>query len=461
MGEGSLTWEDCWPVVEAEARRWRRAGEEIGLDPDDLTQEASIAAVQCVGHWRPDGGGRVTYVRTAIRNRFADVRKQALRQRRVPHDAAGRPRPEWVGSYDALSADNELQSLAVFDKGRIESRQALQVLRDRLPRRDWEFLVQSLVQGAHLARGLAPAQRQQLQGRLREIQGRARRILSGILTTHEEQPMNVAIPKPAREELPECHAAGPQPQGYDREDPVCWNCRDKFTCLPTALDKSLVVGSLEDDSEIYAVHAEEMSFRTAIERMKARLRVTQAGGEVPTDLDVRTPIAETGVRPVPMPEPEPVAEEPPEAPEPPPEPVAKEPAPTPPPPKKRPPAPAPGLVNAEGLPTLKNGKPLPPIRQLSAKQMKAALARIKVGQGFPLDVGMQLVRKTKDGDNIIVQLVPTGFRLDGVVYSSISTAIMYRLRKVTSGNAYFNIATHQCTEIWSEKGEVLAGYSTS
>jgi hypothetical protein len=279
--------------------------------------------------------------------------------------------------------------------------------------------------------------------------------------------MNAAIPQPNIEELPECHAKGQQPQGYDREDPVCWNCRDKFTCLPAALDKHLIVGTLRDDTEIHAVHAEEMSFRTAIERMKARLRVTEAGGEVPTDLDVRTPIAETGVRPAPapapepVPEPEPVVEEPPEAPEPPPEPAAKEPAPTPPPPKKRPPAPVPGLVNAEGLPTLKNGKPLPPIRQLSVKQMKAALARIKVGQGFALDVGMQLVRKTKDGDNIIVQLVPTGFRLDGVVYSSLSTAIMYRLRKVTSGNAYFSIATHQCTEIWSKKGEVLAGYSTS
>jgi hypothetical protein len=71
---------------------------------------------------------------------------------------------------------------------------------------------------------------------------------------------------------------------------------------------------------------------------------------------------------------------------------------------------------------------------------------------------MQLVRKTKDGDNIIVRLVPTGFELDGVIYSSLSTAVMYRLRKVTSGNAYFNLATNQCTEIWSEDGGVLAGY---
>ena len=123
MGEGSLTWEECWPVVEAEARRWSQAGAAIGLDRDDLTQEASIAAVQCVARWRPEGGARSTYVRTAIRNRFADVRKQALRQRRVPHDAEGRPRPEWVVCYD----DCGLQSWGAFDKGRIESRQAFVV----------------------------------------------------------------------------------------------------------------------------------------------------------------------------------------------------------------------------------------------------------------------------------------------------------------------------------------------
>ncbi len=284
--------------------------------------------------------------------------------------------------------------------------------------------------------------------------------------------MNAAIPKPAPEELPECHANGSQPQGYDHEDPVCWNCRDKFTCLPSALDKSLVVGSLQDDSEIHAVLSEDMSFRSAIERMKTRLRVTQAGGEVPPELDVRVPIAETGVRPVAAappsppspppdlaPEPEPEPEPPAPEPEPEPEPVAVAPTPVAPPAKPKPSKrPSRALVNAQGMPTLKSGKPLPPVRQLSKKQMKAAIGRIKVSQSFPLELGMQLVRKTKDGDNIIVQLVPTGFELDGVIYSSVSTAVMYRLRKVTSGNAYFNLATNQCTEIWSEDGGVLAGY---
>jgi pyruvate/2-oxoglutarate dehydrogenase complex dihydrolipoamide acyltransferase (E2) component len=278
--------------------------------------------------------------------------------------------------------------------------------------------------------------------------------------------MNAAIPQPAPEELPECHANGSQPQGYDREDPVCWNCRDKFTCLPNALDKSLVVGSLQDDSEIHAVLSEDMSFRSAIERMKTRLRVTQAGGEIPPGLDVRVPVVETGVRPVavppePEPEPEPAPEPEPPAPEPEPapEPAAVAPTPVAPPAKrKRAKRPSRALVNAEGLPTLKSGKPLPPVRQLNKKQMKAALARIKVAQPFPLELGMQLVRRTKDGDTIIVRLMPTGFELDGVIYSSLSTAIMYRLRKVTSGNAYFDLTTHQCTEIWSEDGDVLAGY---
>ena len=276
--------------------------------------------------------------------------------------------------------------------------------------------------------------------------------------------MVAPVPIPQAEALPECHTRGQEPQGYDPDDGVCWNCRDKFTCLPDAVDHGLVDEGVHVDREVEAVLAGNMTLRMAVERMRTRLTIMNRGADIPLDLQVSSPI-ETKTHTKPPPPPEPVAE---------PEPVrvsqeaaasaiavpAKKKT-----VKKKPTrrAPAPDvskLVDAQGRPTLKNGKPLPPIRPNTKKQMATALARVKIGQPCDLEVGMQLVRKTKDGEHVAVKIKPLGFELDGVLYSSLSTAIMYRLRKMQSGNAYFHLQNNQCTELWDADGHVLAGYST-
>lgn len=464
MGQGRLTWEDCLPVVEYEARRWQPMGAAIGLDRDDLAQEASLVAVQCVR--RAEGGGSRAYVQRAIRNRFQDVRAKALARKRVPYDADGTPQPGWVQSYDVLSEDNGLPLLGASSI--LEARHALRILHDSLPADDWDLLVQTMVEGARLGREAAPAQRRQIAARIRDVQRRARGILSRILRVETRGlPMTepAKIPIPVSEDLSPCHANGADPQGYDRDDTDCHNCPDKFSCLPAALAQGLVVGSISDDREVEAVNDGTMQYRTAIERMKQRYRLLVTGANIPDELSVHyeADAEPTQVRAKPVavvPEPEPEAK---------PEPVPEDHAFVP--PKAKPPAPKAGkkkvrvprsaLRTAEGVPTMRNGKALPPIRQVTEAKMARALGRVKIGQPFDLQLGMQLVRKTKSGDTIIVKLRPTGFELDGVIYSALSTALMYRLRKVVSGNDYFNLNTNQCTEIWAADGSVLAGYSAS
>lgn len=466
MGGRGLSWDDCLPVVESETRRYRTMGRQIGLDPDDLRQEGAIAAMRCLKKWRPEGGGRTAYVRRAVRNHYEDMRRKALREMRMPRDAHGRPQPSWILSYEALVEDNHPTGGAECDYGKYEARMVLRILEKRLPAGDWELLVQSLVVGAQLARS------DEEQSRLRDVCARAQRIINQVLEVEEVKLMPAPVPKP--EELPECHARGEQPQGYDVEDGVCWNCRDKFTCLPDALDRHLIEGALGDDKEVEGVLSGSMSFRMAIERMRSRLAIMQRGGTVPAHLRIDAPVTgvtktverpkarspkpavrSRSVTPLPSPTPAPKPEKPGAKAKPKPEPTtAKKSARA----KRR--AKSRKLVDKEGRPCLKNGRPLPPVRANTPEQMEAAIKRIKIHQPFPLEVGMQLVRKTKEGDHVIVKLRPRGFELDGVLYSSLSTAVMYRLRKMQSGNAYFDLEKHQCTEIWSEDGTVLAGHST-
>lgn len=467
MGRSDLSWAECEVVIEAESRRYERMGRAIGLERDDLKQEASIAAVQCLRAWSPEGGGRSAYVRRAVRNRFADVKRKALREMRMPHDGQGRPQLSWVMSYELLAEDNALLTGAGPDNGRWESRALLRVIHEQLSQEDWDFLVETLVYGAHLARGLAPARRKALHVRLEEVQEKARRIVRRVLEV-EEPPMS-AIPMPAPEELPECHAKGEQPQGYDVEDGVCWNCRDKFTCLPDAIERGLIDGKLAQDQEVEGVVSGSMTFRMAINRMKARKDIMDRGGTVPHDLEIgHAPEAKSPRAPAPAPAPEPPTETrarvtKPEAKKAKPTKAAKKAA-----PKKaavkvaKKAAPKKRKYRKDhrGRATMHNGKLLPPVRSNTKEQQAAALARVKIGQPFDLKVGMQLVRKTKNGEHIIVKIKPLGFELDGVTYSSLSTAIMYKLRKMTSGNAYFHLEHNHCTEVWSASGKVLAGHSS-
>jgi hypothetical protein len=78
------------------------------------------------------------------------------------------------------------------------------------------------------------------------------------------------IPETKPEDLPECHAEGEAPIGYDVADYDCVQCRDKFTCLPGAIAKKLQPIDMTADLEVAAVHGGHMTYDVALQRMLRR-----------------------------------------------------------------------------------------------------------------------------------------------------------------------------------------------
>jgi hypothetical protein len=90
---------------------------------------------------------------------------------------------------------------------------------------------------------------------------------------------------------------------------------------------------------------------------------------------------------------------------------------------------------------------LPQPRALDAEQMEAALGRVKLGQTFDLAVGMEIVRKRRDGGEVVVKIAKDGFVMDGVTYPSLSAAGQWASKRAVSGNDFFHTQTYSCTEI--------------
>jgi DNA-directed RNA polymerase specialized sigma24 family protein len=319
-------------------------------------------------------------------------------------------------------------------------------------------------------------------------------------------------------EVPTCLPGQADPQGYDHTDELCQGCPDKFRCLPMALEAGLVQGDLSLDREVEAVvgaqtlEAKARAHERAVERMLRRQAIIAKAnlvGEkpvIPADLLTRRPKVVAGpVEVVADPEmPSGCVElrsgehtvaienigceacggecrghdEPPlagpsaaaagrkDAKEPKAKPkkkatkkrsakhgrkVAKE---------RKAKAVSERKVEAareaNGRGTMRNGKLLPPIRQLTKFQMDQAIRRIRIGQPFDLQLGMQIVRKKREGE-IVITLVDNGFECDGVIYSSLSTAAMYQERRIVSANAFFNLEQNKCTEIRNKRGKPIAG----
>ncbi len=482
MGGQTLQWEECAPVVKAAARKYRgyRA---LVLDQDDLEQEGAIVALSCIEAFDPQRvqADRRAQLRRALRNKMVKLRDRAYAARRTPQDVFGRALHPL--SFDALTSTDEddlprwyrsTAAPAVEDRleERIGAREIVDQLRAELPADDWDLLVETFVEGAHEARALRrwkPRGKVRLgaEQRLSLAVAHATVILSRICYPVEKGEGDMdfltalyANVEPSR--LPPCHPDGADPLGYDKDETSCHNCPDKFRCLPKTIATGLAETQLEDDLEVKTVVSHNGDFASAqrehgraIERMKRRLAITKAANArgvpplIPAELLTTRWTASQQPRPAPTISPAEVAQAHAK--------VVAVPVATPKPKKKRlkrpkkPPAPQPG---ERGV--MKNGKLLPPVRQLTGSKMLKAISQIKIGQPFPLELGMAIVRKMRKGD-LVVTLRPTGFEWNGTVYSSLSTAAMYAERRVVSANAFFNLERHKCTQVWDIKGKVIAG----
>ncbi len=297
----------------------------------------------------------------------------------------------------------------------------------------------------------------------------------------------VVLPVVDKADLPECHAEGVEPEGYAASEEECDGCKDKFTCLAKSLELSIgPETSIEADQEVVAVLAGTVTYEDALARMGQRRSLRERGETVPDDMRATAPIEPSGV---PTASPPPASEPPPAPPEPEPEPVdASEPEPpqtaseTPAKKKKKklkkkkatkkkapPKAPAavakPKAKRKEKDPDypLPGGKPLPQPRTIPAEKM---LERIKGGAGkrvgvridcpVALELGMQIVRRKRDGTEIIVTLQPNGFEYNGETYASLSSCCIVAEKRIVSGNDFFNLSKHQGTEVRDRNGQVIA-----
>lgn len=319
--------------------------------------------------------------------------------------------------------------------------------------------------------------------------------------------LKIKLPTVDLKAVSSCHALQPVTsegggEGYDPDPQFgCAKCPDKTTCLSALLDNTSknkardVPLALKDaDNETQAVFAGVITNDEMIERISKRGKLEKSGGTIPTELSAdfdligaaKAKKAEAA---------KPAAEE--KKSEPPPaaeaasdEPEAKD--------DEAQDADTTDTKNddksdetktEDTMGTKKNGKKsgskktpkakaaarprvpkkdrkriypnsdgpqrfLPAPRENNEEQQKAALSRIALGQDFDVAVGMEIVRKRRDGSEIVVKVVKTGFKMDGVIYSSLSAAGQHASQRAVSGNDFFNIKNYSCTEI---RGEGVPG----
>lgn len=253
--------------------------------------------------------------------------------------------------------------------------------------------------------------------------------------------MAVDIPEPPAAATPPCHARSETAEGYDRDDPLCHDCPDKFSCLVESAENGLVPYGVDVDAEVALVveaaksHATALqyAYETVTERQRRRIRLRTAGRPIPPELE---PTASLVL---------------------PPEPELTITAPAMPGAASRgAPAPAEPLLEPPGLPGEK---------RLAPHELDAAIARIRIGQPFDLEIGHVLVRRTK-GVDVCVEIRADGFwlNLNSRTYGSHSMAataadiiLGASPKSKRPGNHYFNLIRHHSAEIRdAATGAVLA-----
>ncbi len=132
-------------------------------------------------------------------------------------------------------------------------------------------------------------------------------------------------------------------------------------------------------------------------------------------------------------------------------------------PSKPPPKPKPTGPKSDGQASTRepriarNGKKLPLPNELPQEDMVKAMASVKLGMEVDLELGMQIVRRTRSGKEHIVTLHAQGFMYEDELYSSLSAAAQNASgTPCRSGNDWFNLANTSCTEVRGIDGKVVA-----
>lgn len=253
---------------------------------------------------------------------------------------------------------------------------------------------------------------------------------------------NVENPQPPAAATPPCHPQGTDPEGYDPGDSLCHNCPDKFSCLQQTEILGLTEATVADDKEVESVFRAidtndepraRLAYEIVKERQRRRVRLHALGEPIPEELGVRYPLV-------------------------------------------LPPEKEPARVSARirggsaGAPipdqVFEPPEKMPRPRKLPRGKLDKAIARIRIGQPFELEIGHVLVRRKRNGVDVCVEIRENGFwlNLNQTTYGSHSTAARaaellfgasWESRR--PGNTYFSIIRRDTTEIRdAQTGAVLA-----
>jgi DNA-directed RNA polymerase specialized sigma24 family protein len=115
-----IEWDQCLVIVEQEVRRVRPFGP---YSRDDLRQELSIAAFQCLDKIDTDKGAGAGYVRTSVRNAVKSLRERVYAAKRHPQDKYGQTLPfaseeviEFIAAEPTTDADDRIAAREVIDQ---------------------------------------------------------------------------------------------------------------------------------------------------------------------------------------------------------------------------------------------------------------------------------------------------------------------------------------------------------
>jgi hypothetical protein len=121
-------------------------------------------------------------------------------------------------------------------------------------------------------------------------------------------------------------------------------------------------------------------------------------------------------------------------------------------------------------PSMSNGKALPAPKKLIEEEMVESLAEAqsKLGANLELGYGMSIARRKRDGDVVVTITAngwlyeveeklaqAAGFEKREQLFGSLSSVAMWAERRMVSGNDFFSLAKHNCTEVRDAEGRII------
>jgi hypothetical protein len=238
--------------------------------------------------------------------------------------------------------------------------------------------------------------------------------------------------------FPKCHAryvtdriTGALGRGFRVRDLACEDCPVKLSCLPASIERGVSDAVLEQDGEVEAYVNKRVPFEFVMARIAARQALRARGEPVPYELHPRVRI-----------------ESPTE--------IAREPR---------------WKVRRRDHPLThsvrivsqgvyrqysQSDMPLPLPREIHPMLMAHRLARLDIGQDYPLNVGMYVIREVWNGPlagtTITIVFRENGFETDGAIFGSLSSAVSHHLGYNRTGSRFINLRKDH-TSLYDEHGQ--------